>query len=378
MKKLIVLFIAVLFAAVVLAGCTPATTDNDNDAPADSRLRVITTVFPQYDFIREIAGDRVAVSMLISPGAEPHSFDPAPRDIIALNEADLFVYVGGHSEGWVEDILASLDTAPRTVALLDLVELVYSDHDHHHDHNDHHHHHDHNDDHHHDHNDDHHHGHDDHHHHDHNDDHHHDHNDDDHHHHDDHNDHHHDHNDGHHHHHDHEYDEHVWTSPQNAIAIVQALTDVLAELDPGNADYFRANAAAYVAELEALDQAFTEVVEQGVRDTVIFADRFPFRYLMDAYGLHAYAAFPGCSADTQASPATIAALIDKVNAEDIPVVFTIEFSSGTIADVVVEDTGARVLELHSAHNVSAEDYAAGVTYLEIMLRNVEQLREALS
>ena len=372
MKKIFVLLIAALFSVVVFAGCTPAAVTED---PAEDRLQVITTIFPQYDFIRQIAGDRVELSMLISPGAEAHSFDPAPRDIIALNEADLLVYVGGHSEDWVQDILASLDTPPRAVvALMDLVELVYSDahdHDHDHHHNDHHH-----DDHHHD---DHHHN--DHHHNDHHhDDHHNDHNDhhNDHHHDDHHNDHHNDHDNDHH--HDHDYDEHVWTSPQNAIAIVEALADILIELDPDNAEYFQANAVAYVAELEALDQAFAEVVEQGVRDTIIFADRFPFRYLMDAYGLHAYAAFPGCSAETQASPATIAELIGKINAEEIPVVFTIEFSSRLIANAIVADIDheVEILELHSAHNLSAADYAAGVTWLDIMQRNVNNLREALS
>jgi len=159
---------------------------------------------------------------------------------------------------------------------------------------------------------------------------------------------------------------------------VEALTEILAELDPQNADFFRENAAAYIAELEALDQAFAEVVGQGVRHTVIFGDRFPFRYLTDAYGLHAYAAFTGCSAETQASPATIAFLIEKVQAEEIPVVFYIEFSNRLIANLIAEETGAELLELHSAHNLSAAEFAAGVTYLDIMWRNVAQLREALS
>ena len=373
MKRIIVACIALLF----LAGCATAVPGDDTPGTPDERLQVVATVFPQYDFIRQIAGDRVALTMLISPGAEPHSFDPAPMDIIALGNADLFVYVGGHSDTWVEQVLASLDNEDlTTVALMDLVEVMCAhDHDHcdhHHGHDcrcghDHHHGHDHG----HNHNHDHHHGHD----HGHNHDHHHGHD----------HGHDHDHDEDHHHSHDHDhdcddhdYDEHVWTSPQNAIAIVQALADVLAELDPGNADYFQANAAAYVAELEALDQAFTEVVENAVRNTVIFADRFPFRYLMAAYGLDAYAAFPGCSADTQADPRTIADLIEKVNAEEIPVVFYIEFSNRLITNTVVEATGARALELHSANNVSPADFAAGVTYLEIMNRNVEALREALS
>jgi len=175
-----------------------------------------------------------------------------------------------------------------------------------------------------------------------------------------------------------ELDEHVWTSPRNAILIVEALTEILTELDPANADYFRTNAAAYVAELEELDAAFAEVVEEAVRHTIVFGDRFPFRYLAHEYGLHYYAAFPGCSTETQASPATIAQLIQLVRDQEIPFIFTIEFSNQLIANVIVEDTGAEILELHSAHNLSHADFNSGVTYLELMWRNVEHLREALS
>jgi len=152
----------------------------------------------------------------------------------------------------------------------------------------------------------------------------------------------------------------------------------LSELDPANADFFRANAEAYIAELEEVDRAFAEVVASAERDIVIFGDRFPFRYLMDAYGLRYYAAFTGCSVETQASPATIAFLIDQVNAEDIPVVLHIEFSNRLIANVISEATGARLLEMHSAHNVSHADFNAGVTYLDIAWANVEILREALN
>jgi len=159
--------------------------------------------------------------------------------------------------------------------------------------------------------------------------------------------------------------------------IVQALTDILSEMDPDNANFFRENASNYIEQLQALDRAFAEVVAQGVRSTVIFGDRFPFRYLMDSYGLTFYAAFPGCSAETQASPATIAYLIQKVRDEHIPVVFYIEFSNRMIANVIADDTGARLLDLHSAHNVSPADFAAGVTYLDLMWRNVDHLGQAL-
>ncbi|MCL2828269.1 MAG: metal ABC transporter substrate-binding protein [Oscillospiraceae bacterium] len=346
---------------------TPTAEVVETPAPVEDRLNVIATIFPQYDFIRQIAGDRVDLAMLISPGAESHAFEPTPRDMIALNEADLLIYVGGHGDTWVDAILTSLDNENiGRVALVDLVDTVEveHDHDHYHGHTCAHdeHHHDCDDD--HTCSDNHHHG-------DCSDDHH---DCDDDRHSDCDDDHHHDCDD-----HDHVHlDEHVWTSPQNAILIVKALTETLSELDPANAEFFRENAARYIEELTALDAAFAEVVAQGVRQTVVFGDRFPFRYLMDAYGLDAHAAFIGCSAETQASPATLARLIELVEAEDIPVVFYIEFSNQLIANVIAEATGARLLEIHSAHNVSAADFAAGVTYVDLMRQNVEHLREALS
>jgi len=152
----------------------------------------------------------------------------------------------------------------------------------------------------------------------------------------------------------------------------------MSELDPANASFFMENAAAYISELEELDRAFAQVVAEGNRTTLIFGDRFPMRYFTDTYGLTYFAAFTGCSAETQASPTTIAFLIEKVQSENIPVVLHVELSTKLIANVIAEATGARLLEMHSVHNVSHEDFTAGVTYVELMWRNVETLREALN
>ena len=148
-------------------------------------------------------------------------------------------------------------------------------------------------------------------------------------------------------------------------------------MDPANADFFRANAADYIRELEALDAAFTQMVAEAVRTTVVFGDRFPFIYLTEAYGITVFAAIDGCTAATHVSPTRIASLIDRVQDENIPVVFYIEFSNRQVANTIQEATGATLMELHSAHNVSPADFAAGITYLEIMQRNLEHLREAL-
>ena len=366
-------FMIVSALFLLFVGCQSET----GESGGEGRLQVIATVFPQFDFVRQIAGDRVELSMLISPGAEAHGFEPSPRDIVAMYSADLIIYIGGHDDVWLGPILHSIGRDDmRTVALTDLVELVlqeivegmeiYHPHDHHHDHE--HHDHDHHD-----------HDHDDHEHHDHDHEHHDDNHDHDHEH--GHHDDNHDHDHGHHHHHDHDhvhYDEHVWTCPRNAITIVEALTEVLSELDPANESFFRENAAAFINELRELDAEFTQVVAEGARRTIVFGDRFPFRYLTDTYGITYFAAFTGCSAETQASPGTIAFLIEKVREENIPVIFHIEFSNLLIANTIVRETGTRLVEMHSAHNVSHEDFNAGVTYIDIMRRNIESLREGLN
>jgi len=180
---------------------------------------------------------------------------------------------------------------------------------------------------------------------------------------------------------DHDYphlDEHVWTSPRNAILIVRAITDLLSEVDPANAAFYRQNAAAYIEELRRLDAAFTQVVAGARRHTVVFGDRFPFRYFAHDYGLTYHAAFSGCSTQTDLSPATITFLINKIREERIPVVFHIELSSERIADVLVEATGTRKLLLHSAHNVTRQEFNSGLGYLDFMRRNVENLRIALN
>ncbi|MDR0570206.1 MAG: metal ABC transporter substrate-binding protein [Clostridiales Family XIII bacterium] len=293
------------------------------------RLAVVSTVFPSYDFVREIAGDRVENVMLLPPGAESHSFEPTPQDIIRIQDCGLFIYVGGESDRWIGNILDSIE-APRmrVIKMLECVEAVEEEivegmedgegagaggrpapaaekslk----------------------------------------------------------------------------EYDEHVWTSPRNAAVIAEAVAEALCETDPSNAAAYRENMLAYKEKLEALDGAFREVVGQGRRKTVVFADRFPFRYLADAYGLDYYAAFPGCATETEASAATVVFLIDKIRAEGIPAVFHTEFSNQRMADVICEETGARKLLLHACHNVSRDDLQGGATYLSLMGRNVESLREGLS
>jgi zinc transport system substrate-binding protein len=319
MKKYIAIALAALLAGTALAGCAAKSKPADNGST--DKLSVVATIFAPYDFARQVAGDGADITMLLPPASESHSFEPTPQDIITIQNADVFLYVGGESDDWVNKVLDSMDTSKmKIVTLMDCVEVVEEEvvegmqeedeeeaesggp----------------------------------------------------------------------------EYDEHVWTSPRNAKLIVQKLSDTFCEVDAESADTYRANTAAYLAGLDELDGKFRAAVDGGVRKTLVFGDRFPFRYFADAYGLSYFAAFPGCSTETECSAATVAFLIDKVRAERIPVVFHIELSNAKIADTIAEATGAKVLELHAAHNISKADFENGVTYLDIMTRNADALREALS
>jgi zinc transport system substrate-binding protein len=180
--------------------------------------------------------------------------------------------------------------------------------------------------------------------------------------------------------HDHEeaeYDEHIWTSPKNAIRIVRAITGVLCEVDGADAALFRRNADAYAARLGELDKEFQAVVNGAKRKTIVFGDRFPFRYFADAYGLSYFAAFPGCSTETEPSAATVAFLINKIKSEKIPVVFHIELSNERMADTIAAETGAKKLLFHAGHNISKRDFDRKLTFLEIQKANVPRLKEAL-
>jgi zinc transport system substrate-binding protein len=175
-----------------------------------------------------------------------------------------------------------------------------------------------------------------------------------------------------------EYDEHVWTSPRNAVLICEKIRDAFCEADPENAETYRTNCENYVKKLNELDAAFSEVVANGARKTIVFADRFPLRYFSDAYGLSYFAAYPGCSDEAEPSAATVAFLIDKVKNENIPVVFHIELSNEDLADTVCEATGAKKLQFSACHNLTKEQFESGVTYLDLMWDNVDALKEALN
>lgn len=310
--------IAVIAAAalgVSLCGCT-----SPEKSESSGKLKVIATIFPAYDFARQVFGDTADVKMLLKPGQESHSYDPSAKDIVEISGCDLFVYNGGESDQWVESVLKSapeVETFRMTdaVSLLDeeVTEGMQDAGEHDHDEEE----------------------------------------------------------------HEDEYDEHVWTSPDNASAIVKALGKRAAELFPENADSVTANADSYAGKIDELDAKFAELLS-GEERYFIFGDRFPLLYFFRHYGLNYYAAFPGCGSETEPSAQTMTFLLDKLRQPDsVPAVFCIELSSRRLGEVLAEDSGLPVVEFHTCHNISADDLAAGETYVSLMERNYEVLSDIL-
>ena len=352
----------------------------------EKKISVVATIFPVYDWAREVIGDcdNVNLILLQDSGVDLHSYQPTVQDIVKVTTSDVFIYVGGESDGWVEGALANAASSNQKVVNLveamgdaiKMEEIVEGmEHEHHHDHGeddeDEDHDHDHEEE-----DEDHDHEDHDHDHEDEDEDHNHDHED---HEHEDHE--HEDHDHDHEHEHEDEADEHVWLSLRNAQKLVADIAAVLSEADPANAEKYSANAAAYIEKLAALDARYTETVNSAAFKTILFGDRFPFRYLADDYGLTYYAAFSGCSAESEASFATVVFLAGKVDELNLPAVLTIENPKTRIAETIVESTSAKnqkILSLDSMQGTTAADVAAGVTYLSVMESNREILAQALN
>lgn len=337
MKRIASFFLALALAFSLAACAAPA------EKTDDGKLQIVATLFPYYDFARAIAGDRADVTLLLSPGREAHSFEPTPLDAVTISESDVFLYNGGEGEYWVDSML---DAAGENIAviarMMDYVDALDEEyvegmqgadgHDHDHEHGSH----------------------------------------------DAHDDHDHDHEEDEHDSDEVEYDEHIWTSLKNAVVLCRAVCDAICKADPANEDLYRANCDDYCAQIEALDARFASLCESAPRKLLVFADRFPMLYFCREFGLDYRAAFHGCSGDTEPSLATIKYLIDKVEDEDIPVVYTIDFGTKKVAAVVSECTGAAVDTLYSMQTVSRADFDAGETYLTLMERNYDALRKGLN
>ena len=314
MIKKIIAAAAALALGTSLCGCSAG------ERPESGKLTVITTIFPAYDFARQVFGDSADVKMLLKPGQESHSYDPSAKDIVEISGCDLFIYNGGESDQWVESVLKSAPDI-STFRMTDAVSLLEEEvtegmQEHDHDSDD----------------------------------------------------------------HDEEgeeYDEHVWTSPENAAKIVRALGTTAAELFPELSEQLGANAGDYAEKIDELDDKFAELLD-GEERYFIFGDRFPLLYFFRRYGLNYYAAFPGCGSETEPSARTMTFLLDKLKQQDaVPAVFCIELSSRRLADVLAEDSGLQTVEFHTCHNISQDDFNSGATYVTLMQRNYDALSNLL-
>ena len=335
------IFGLILAGAVLITGCTAKTEKKDKGDNTKGKLKIVTTIFPEYDITRAIAKDKVDLELMIKPGVDVHSFTPTPQDIKTVQNSDIFVYGGTEHDKWVENLTKSIDMKnKKVVKLVDGIQQLEEEsvdgmkHEHHHDDKK---------------------------------------------------------EDEHNHDHKHEkedeqnhkgeekeLDPHYWTSPKNAIQMVKTITNTLVEKDPDNAEFYKENAENYIKQLEGVDKELHDVVDNAKIKQVVIADRFPFRYLFKDLGLEYRALFSGCSVESTASAGQIKKMVDYVKENKIPVVYHIEMGKGELAETVAKNSGAKVKLLHSIHTVTKEDFDKGITYIDLMKQNVEALKEGLN
>lgn len=349
MKNKFTKIFAAIICAIVFFSCNGK---NNGTAGSQKKLSVVATIFPEYDWTRQIVGDttNIDLTLLMQNGVDLHSFQPSVDDMIKIANCDMFIYVGGESDAWVSDALKNANNKNmRVINLLEvlgdkarieeIVEGMEVEHDHEHNEHDEH---------------DHEHEHEEHHDHEHEDD---------------------DHD------HEGEIDEHVWLSLRNAQIFCSYIVEELSAMDSENAATYKSNASKYVAELAELDRKYAAELSAVKNDTLLFCDRFPFRYLVDDYGLRYYAAFNGCSAETEASFETVVFLANKTDELSLSNVITIEGATHKIAETVIANTATKnqnVLVLDSMQSVTSQDIANGTTYISIMQKNLDTLKVALN
>lgn len=317
---LTILLVLVIIVGILLTLFSIKKINKENKK--EDKLNIVVTSFSTYDFVKHIVGDRANVEFLLGPGVEAHGYEPTAQDLIKIQKSDLFIYIGGEMESWSEKVLQTLDTSnTKIVKLIDVVKKQEEQEV------------------------------------------------------------------------DGaeaeienetnldeeeiEYDEHIWTSPANAIVIMQNITQIIMGIDDLNKDEYRINSEKYIEEIKQVQSEINEVVSLKVRDRLVFGDKMPMQYFLNEFNLTASAAFNGCSTETEPSSSTIAYLINKVKKENIPVVLYIELSSGKVAKTIAEETGAEALQIQSLHNVSKDDFEKGVTYVSLMRSNIEVLKKAL-
>ena len=333
----IISMLMMLTLIAVLSGCSQGMNKTKNEY----KTTIMTTLFPYYDFTRAIVKgtDDIDVKLLVSPGQDDHSFEPTPADVVAIDNADVFIYNGGGIETWISDVLESLDNKNQTkLRMMDCLkekleeaaekeagEQVFAVNDHEHSHAEDEHSNEVKED-----------------------------------------------------HGPHQIDEHIWTSPVFAESLIENICEALCERMPEYRDVFEKNAKAYIDRIKGIDVQFRDVAKKADKKEIIFADKFPLKYFADEYGLKYYAAFDGCSGEMEPSAKTVAFLIDKVKAKDVSGIFYLELSSQEMADVICDDTGVEKHQFNSCHNITKKQFDDGVTYVSLMQENVNALKKALN
>lgn len=294
MKRIV---ICILCLVVLLCGCA-------NVAPKSDKPTVVTTIFPLYDFARAIGGEKIEVKMLIRPGCEVHSYEPLPTDMMAVYDSDLFLYIGGESDEWVNTLLAGNDI--NSLALAANAEHMHQEHGHSH------------------------------------------------------------------------IDEHIWTSPDNAAIMLSKICEKIIENDPSNQEFYQKNCDNYIKKIEQVSDKISNIVAQHDNPFILVADRFPFEYFTEYFGIKYEAAFGGCATSTDISLKTMARLTKTIEERNIKSVFCTELSNQNIAKALNEQLGVEIIELHSAHNVTLNDFNNGITYVDILNRNATALERGLN
>ncbi len=301
--------LSLLLCAVFLIGF--ASCGSEGGKEDNGKISIVCTLFPQYDFVRQLAGDKAEVTLLLTPGTDSHSYDPSPADMVKINECDLFIYTGDTMEAWASNIVGSLGENVSVLNLTKSEEHTHTSAGHIEEE------------------------------------------------------------------HDHSADPHIWTSPVNAMEIVHEICENLVKIDPANAEYYKTNEESYLKLLELLDVEIRMIVASAQHKKIVMCDRFAMLYFCEEYGLEYIAALDACTSNTEPSPAVIVEITNAVRENKIPAVFCAELSNRKVAEAVAQQTGADVLELHSCHNLSADDFSAGETYLSLMKKNAENLKVAL-
>ena len=312
MKKIFIFILSLILVATVFSSCKAPETTPDN-----GKITVVTTIFPVYDWTKNVAGENCNVIYLDESGTDMHSFEPTAKVILTLADADVFIHIGGVSDEWVSSAIESAKNPDIiTLSLINITGMLEEEiapgmeHDHDHDVT--------------------------------------------------------------------KYDEHIWLSLRKAQSAVSAIAETLGNADSTNKDQYKANAESYNAKLNELDDRFANCVNNAKRATLLFADRFPFRYFTEDYGIEYFAAFPGCSAESEASFDTMTFLIEKTKELSLPCIITIENSDSKIAGTISDETGTKILSLNSCQSVTKNDIDSGISYISAMENNLQIITEALN